>query len=84
MKLFDSITRTDASPRRYTESIFDYLNRADRPDVERIRELVQAWFDDYPDDDKQKLENGFRESEHSEHLGAWWELYVFTLYRKLQ
>jgi hypothetical protein len=83
MMLFDDFSRTNASPAAYIESTFDYLNRADRPEVERIREVVEEWFQHYPDVEKVELATRFRNPEYSEHVGAWWELYVFTLYRKL-
>jgi hypothetical protein len=83
VKLFDNIGRTDASPRRYSESTFQFLSRSARPAVERIRHLLEAWFAEYPDDQKLKLKNDFSSPEYSKHLGAWWELYVFTLYRTL-
>lgn len=81
--LFDKISRTDASPGRYTESTFEYLNRSARPEADRIRDLLDGWFAGYPDEHKRELKNRFQRPEYSEHLGAWWELYVFRLYRAL-
>jgi hypothetical protein len=49
----------------------------------RLIVALHRWFSDYPDDEKQELYNRFRSHELSEHLGAWWELYIFTLYRIL-
>jgi hypothetical protein len=83
MKLFDGISRADKTPARSQRAPSSTSNRSARPEVERIRELLEAWFDEYPDDEKQKLRNGFQNREYSEYLGAWWELYVFTPYRTL-
>ena len=83
MELFDDFTRTDQSPAQFSESSYAFLNRADRPDVEAMRTLLNAWFAGYPVSEQQKLKNTFMSPIYSEHLGAWWELYVFTLYRAL-
>lgn len=81
--LFDDTTRTDSSPAKFTESSYIFLNRSNRPNVEEIRNLLEVWFSEYPLHERQKLKNTFMSSTYSEHLGAWWELYVFTLYRTL-
>lgn len=81
--LFEDISRTDASPGQYTESTFEYLNRSARPEADQIRDLLDGWFASYPDDQKRDLKSRFARPEYSEHLGAWWELYVFNLYRTL-
>jgi hypothetical protein len=49
MTLFDEFDRTDNSPAKFRESTYDYLNRADRPEVARIRDVLEDWFHDYPD-----------------------------------
>jgi hypothetical protein len=83
MKLFDNATRIDESPAKFSESSYDFLNRSSWPDCEKIRDLMEAWFSVYSASDKQQLKNTFMSATYSEHLGAWWELYVFTLYRRL-
>lgn len=42
--LFDDVERTDSSPMRYGENIFDFYNRIDRPDWAHVRdELPPNW-----------------------------------------
>lgn len=83
MKLFDDFIRVDASPAKFTESSFSFLNRANWPEAEAVRTLLETWFSTYPALEQQKLKNTFMNPTYSEHLGAWWELYVYTLYRTL-
>lgn len=83
MKLFDDFARTDASPAQFCETSYAFLNRADWPDVEAIRTALNAWFAKYPASEQRKLRNNFMSPIYSIHFGAWWELYVFTLYRTL-
>lgn len=80
--LFDDIIRTDPSPARDLEGSFQFLNRVDRPSWQRVRDLLEGWYSEYPDDNND-LRNRFRQSAGSQHYGAWWELYVYTLYRRL-
>ncbi|WP_131809894.1 hypothetical protein [Mycolicibacterium elephantis] len=83
VQLFDDIARIDATPARYTESSYDFLNRSAWPEVENIRNLLESWFSVYPASEKQKLKNEFMSATYSKHFGAWWELYIFAMYRAL-
>jgi hypothetical protein len=81
--LFDTFARTDASPSD-EESSFEFLNRAAGPFWERVRQLADAWFAEYPDgEDARDLRERFRGREWNEHIGAWWELYLYALFRRL-
>jgi hypothetical protein len=84
--IFDDIPRNPAGrPRAYSESrsTFQFLNSAAGEQWVNARDLLEAWFSDYPDLHKDKLRNRFRSELEGQHLGAWWELYTFTLYQRL-
>src|SRR5215213_5282926 len=82
--LFDVFHRTDPSPRGHQESIFSFLNRVDQPFWERIREELERWYADYPDEQRGfDLRQRFRRPEPNQHFGAWWELYLHRLFRCL-
>ena len=83
LRLFDDGTRTDPSDPAYSEKYFHYLNRVDLPQYQRARDLLEKWFGAYPEPAKPDLRGRFRSSDDSQHIAAWWELYVFTLYRRL-
>jgi hypothetical protein len=80
--LFDDTERTDSSPMRYGENIFDFYNRIDRPDWARVRNELDSWYRCHPDPDGQ-LRAHFQGKRHDQHVGAWWELYVHAFFRKL-
>jgi hypothetical protein len=83
-KLFDDFQRTDPSPGGHQESRFDFLNRVNQPFWERIREELDRWYADYPDEPRQfDLRQRFRRPEPNQHFGAWWELYLHHLFRCL-
>lgn len=66
----------------YRETIFNFYNRINRPEWARVRDELDSWFRYHPDPDGQ-LRDHFRGKRHDQHVGAWWELYVFTFFRKL-
>jgi len=64
-------------------STFQFLNSAAGEQWTRARDLLDSWYSDYPDPHKDKLRNHFRSELEGQHVGAWWELYTFTLHRRL-
>jgi hypothetical protein len=64
-------------------SVFDFYNRVDRPEWARVRDELEDWYSHYPDDDGE-LRKRFRSRRHDQHFGAWWELYTYTFYRRLE
>lgn len=82
-KLFDDSERSDPTHAKFSESTFQYLNRVDQPAVACARSLMEEWFNEYPADSRVDLRNRFRDSDESQHVGAWWELYIHALYRRL-
>lgn len=78
--IFDDIARTDGSPAREEDS-FAFLNRAATPYWSQVRSFVDGAFSEYPVEHAPDLRNRFRSKRWSEHVGAWWELYLFTLIR---
>lgn len=83
LTLFDDLVRTDPAPASHGEDSFTFMNRVDQPFWRRVREQLEAWFDEYPPDATADLVGRFRDFDPRQHFAAWWELYIFTLYRKL-
>ena len=83
LRIFDDIDRTDPSPAYDTEDSFHFLNRVAGIPWTKVRELTDEWFADYPTRDQPDLRSRYREPGAAQHYGAAWELYVYTLYRRL-
>ena len=81
-EIFDDVVRTDASPAREEDS-FTFLNRVATPYWARVRDFVEAAFAGYPDEHAQELRMRFRSRRWPEHIGAWWELYLYSLFGSL-
>lgn len=80
--LFDNDVERLPPPKRPTESDFRFLNRADGVPWDNLRDLLEAWYQGYPDPDYD-LRNRFRSDLQPQHIAAWWELYIFALLGRL-
>jgi hypothetical protein len=83
VRIFDDYERTDPSPARDTESSYHFLNRVARQPWSLIRELIEDWFAEYPANAQADLGSRLREDNWVQHMGAWWELYTYRLFRQL-
>jgi hypothetical protein len=81
-RIFDEVVRTDPEPSRGEDS-FTFLNRVASPYWERVRTFVDDAFSAYPAAHAPDLRSRFRDRRWPVHVGAWWELYLFTLFRAL-
>ncbi|CAJ1508104.1 hypothetical protein [[Mycobacterium] holstebronense] len=82
-KLFDDGPRSDSSPGRHTEKPFHFLNRRAGAFWDRVRNHLQTCYAAFPDEHKPGLVSRLRDEDERQHLPAWWELYVFTLFDRL-
>jgi len=64
-----------------TTSHIDFLELSSRPEVQPIRDTLDAWFSDYPAPEKPRLSRDFRSKRNREHLSAFFELYCYALAR---
>ena len=76
--------RTDPGPRGY-EDTFSFLNRVDQPFGERIRNELERWYADYPDDEHGfgLRARAFGRLPPASDFGAWWGLCLHRLFRCL-
>jgi hypothetical protein len=83
LRLFDDRVRTDRSPAPSAEGHFRFLNRIDRPYFAAVRDLLEDWFSRFPRDTQKDLRARFRSDDNAECLGAFWELYLHEVHRRL-
>lgn len=79
MKLFDDITRTERRPKRENEPAFAYCNISARRAVTAFRDLVETWFQRYPQEGRKDLRARFRSTIDAQHRAAFFELYLHEL-----
>ncbi len=83
LKLFDDVERTYLGPSKRSEAQWEYLNRTARPEFQYIRELLQSWFNEFnaSPDKRKALCKTFRSLKDDEHLSAFFELYLYQLFK---
>jgi len=79
MVLFENIQRYSKDPAQYCEQVFDYYQRSDREDIQRIRNILNSWFEGYPDEEKSELLSRFKKTFYD----CFYELFIYTLFKSL-
>lgn len=82
-RIFDDSERTDPSPADDMESSYHFLNRVARPQWALVRELIEDWFSEYPAVAQADMRGRLQNDDYTQHIGAWWELYTYKLFRCL-
>lgn len=75
-RLFDEIERKDTGPKPESEADYEYLNRSARPEAEKIRSLLEDWFNRYPKEAQDEFLERFKGVEHAK---AFFELYIHEI-----
>ncbi len=85
MQLFEHDIQMDSSAKHHLESEYEFLNRSSWNVSIRSRDLCQAMFEDYPSTDHHRddLHGRFTSDDEGQHLGAYFELVVHELLRRL-
>ncbi len=81
--LFDDFERTNDNPSEDGEPLFTFINRAAGENWRSVRELLSEWVAAYPNSDRAALISRFRRTDRRGFLGAFWELYLHELFRRL-
>ena len=81
--LFDITDTSDLGFPQDGEPVYAYMRRSAMPEIVRIRGMLEAWFEDYPISARNDLRARFRESAQQVHQGAYFELLVHALLKKL-
>ena len=77
MILFEYKNRSHEKPATYNENTFDYYDRSARKDISKVRDVLNLWFDNYPDAEKPELKSRFKKTFSS----AFYELFIFNLFK---
>jgi hypothetical protein len=79
MLLFDQTERTLQGPAPYNFDQYSYYNESARTDIGNVRDLLEKWFNKYPEDDKEELKSRFKVTFEP----TFFELFIFTLFTEL-
>ena len=79
LKLFDCKERSDARPASGNENTFHYFNDTARSEVIPLREVMEIWFNNYPDSEKVEM----KERLISDFYPAFYELAMYQYFKNM-
>lgn len=79
MHVFSEGDREGEAPSDHLVGRFDYLDASARPEAERVRDLIEAWVDDYPEDHRPEMVRRLRSRSDGLHTSAFFELFLHAL-----
>src|ERR1700689_3333476 len=82
--LFSTGLRTSQEPKGHSESDYAFLDRSARIPSERVRELLDEWYSQLPNEARASIRVRFADADPGHHLGALWELYLHETFRRLR
>ncbi|MEN2283283.1 hypothetical protein AAGF08_14150 [Algoriphagus sp. SE2] len=79
MRLFDDTYRSYLGPSNHNENPYDFYNRSARNDISIIRNTLEEWFQEYPNDHQKELKNSFVKNFDD----CFYELFLYKLFKEL-
>lgn len=76
--LFPDVER-DLDYADHQMSEYEFLKRCQRTACQRVRELLEGWFQRYPEPDSGELRSRFRSGDDPHFRSSFWELYLHEL-----
>jgi hypothetical protein len=77
MDLFDIKNRKYIGPPSHNENSYDYYDRSSRKDVSNMRNILNKWFHDYPESEREELKKRIKKTFSS----TFYELFIFELFK---
>lgn len=77
--LFDSFERTYLEAAKHNDNTYEYYNISARTDISKVRETLEGWFHNYPEEEKYELKSRFKKDFDS----SFFELFLYELFCKL-
>ena len=78
-RLFELFDRTYLEPAKHNDNTYNYYNISANVDNIKVRNTLDGWFCNYPDNEKKELKNRFKKDFNS----AFYELFLYELFSKL-
>ena len=75
--LFGQYQRTDPSPKRHSESAYQFVDRSARPKVSAVRALFESWFGAYPKAQQAELQGRCV----ADFYAAFFELFLYSYFK---
>jgi len=79
MRIFEDFERDDPNPSYPLEKDYNFYDRIKNKEYNKIRNIINSWFSEYPLLNRKKLLADFK----SDFYSAFYELYMFTFLKNL-
>src|SRR5690554_4786686 len=79
MKLFEDKIRNNSQVGLLGDNIYEYFDSNSQPKIDKIRNLLNDWFANYPDEHKSDLINNFK----NKFYDSFYELFIHELFHKI-
>jgi len=77
--IFSEKERHELDASSYSEPIYTYLNRSARTSSEKVRNLLEAWFLYYPQNERNELLPRLQSPDDNVFLSGFFELFIYNL-----
>ena len=77
--LFDSFERTCLEFAKHNDNTYEYYNNSARTDMSKVRDTLERWFYNYPEEEKKELKSLCKKYFDS----SFYELFLYELFCKL-
>lgn len=71
--------RTHLEPAKHNDNTYEYYNISARTDISKVRDILEKWFYNYPEEEKKELKSRFKKDFDS----SFFELFLYELFCKL-
>ncbi len=77
--LFNNRARNDLRFKRNDDSYYQFLNLSGQRPMQEVREILDTWYDKFPEFQNQQWLSRFRSNKEPDHLAAFFEIYCRAL-----
>lgn len=81
--LFDDFPRDDLSIKRANESSYDFINRSARPEIDRVRTMLNVLLNEIPIRDQTEIASRIKSRRHSHFASSVFELFLHGMLLRL-
>jgi hypothetical protein len=83
MKIFPCDGYSYDGPAVFSESQYSYLSRSNRPEMQKERDLLQSWFDNYPEGEKKEILSRIQSHNDWQFDSVFYEMFLHAVLTRL-
>ncbi|RED52032.1 hypothetical protein [Aestuariispira insulae] len=80
--IFANSNRSDLGPKKLTETEFEYLDRSGTEAAQRVRDFLETWIKEFPEDESNEIRARIQSGEQSDFSSASFEIFLFSVFKQ--